>query len=411
MSAALASEPSAIPQLALVQLLDHIRSMLISLLSYELQTPLSTIQIAAETLGEGDTVPAQVQRRMLVMALAELKQLGLSVERFLDYATQVWSRTLEFVQLQSKSTAALYLSSIFATLPGALQGYQPWMETAKTRLTHFLQAMGDEGNDITHEVSPQQLALLEQAQRQMLAIVNHELRTPLTTLQVCLETLQNETELPVADRQALLEVACEDLSRLCKLVQDLELLCRLEAGQVCFQTELVDLRATLQATLSSFLKQSPEDVLSNVWIEPTAHVSRLWVDGDRLIEVLKRLLENACRFTATTGEVRVKVKMTRTDFDDSGSQSSAEAYALMISISDTGRGIGSEQLEHIFDCFHQEEGYLQRTTGGIGIGLTICRYLVEGMGGQIWAESSGRHQGSRFCFTLPVYREMEELIG
>ena len=73
-----------------------------------------------------------------------------------------------------------------------------------------------------------------------------------------------------------------------------------------------------------------------------------------------------------------------------------------ICIEDAGRGIDAEQLERIFDCFYQVESYLQRTIGGMGIGLTICRYLIQGMGGQIWAESAGARQGSRVCFTLPV---------
>ncbi|MDJ0702879.1 MAG: HAMP domain-containing sensor histidine kinase [Leptolyngbyaceae cyanobacterium MO_188.B28] len=406
----LAAEPSNVPQLALVQLLEHIRSGLILLLSYELQTPLSTIQTAVETLADGAAMPAQAQRSLLDLALSELNQLCHSVEGRLAYATQLWSMTLDFAQFGSDQATTVYLNSIFTALPEATEGYQPWMETTRTLLTLFLQVIEDESNDAPKTIPPQQIALLDQGRRNVLAIVNHELRTPFTTLQVCLETLQSEVEPSIDTRQALLEVACEDLKRLCVLVRDLELLCRLEARQVYFQTEWVDLGATLQATLSSFLEQTSENVLSNIWIESAADLSPIWADGDRLVEVTQRLLENACRFTATTGEVKVNVEIASADGDEGCAQSAAEASTLIICISDTGRGISSEQLERIFDCFHQEEGYLQRTTGGIGIGLTICRCLIEGMGGQIWAESSGKQQGSRFCFTLPVYRESETLF-
>ena len=126
----------------------------------------------------------------------------------------------------------------------------------------------------------------------MLAIVNHEMRTPLATLQVCLETLHHEPMQAVETRQTLIDVACDDLHRLCTLIGDLELLRRLETGQVCFQAERVDLSAVLQATLSSFLKQAPEDVLSNIRIEPSARLSPIWADGDRLVEVIKRLFRN-----------------------------------------------------------------------------------------------------------------------
>ena len=411
MSIALASEPSSDPQLALVQLLDHIRSVLVSLLSYELQTPLPTLQIAIETLAEGESIPAQVQRRMLAIARTELKQLCNAVEGFLAYVSQVWSNTSGFLQSCSNSEVTDTFSSMFAVLPERPESCQSGLAMAQARLTHFLEGMGKSGKDSVRPITPQQIALLEQRQQQVLAIVNHELRTPLATLQVCLETLQHELQHSPDKRQTLVEVACEDLRRLCTLVRDLELLRRLEAGQVCFRSERIDLRSTLQATLSSFLKQTPETVLSHIWIEPSAGFSPLWADVDRLVEVLKRLLENACRFAAVSGEVKVQVKMMEKDSYSEETQGAKEASTLMIAISDTGRGISAEQLEHIFDCFHQEEGYLQRTTGGVGIGLTICRYLVEGMGGRIWAESPGKHQGSRFCFTLPVYRETELLIG
>ncbi|MDJ0706860.1 MAG: HAMP domain-containing sensor histidine kinase [Leptolyngbyaceae cyanobacterium MO_188.B28] len=411
MSVPLAIDPSPDPQLALVQLFDHIRSVLVSLLSYELQTPLSTLQIAVETLAEGEAIPAQVQRRMLAIARAELKQLCNTVEGFLPYVDQVWSNTSGFLQSHSNSAVTDAFSSMFAVLPEGLEFHQPSLEIAQSRLTHFLEGMRKSDNRAVRPITPQQIALLKQRQQQVLAIVNHELRTPLATLQVCIETLQHELQESSETRQTLIEVACDDLCRLCELVRDLELLRRLEAGQVCFRSEQVDIRSTLQATLSSFLKQAPEAVLSNIWIEPSAGFLPLWTDVDRLVEVIKRLLENACRFAAASGEIKVQVKRMGVDSNLQETQGPTGDSMLMIAISDTGRGISEEQLENIFDCFHQEEGYLQRTTGGVGIGLTICRYLVEGMGGRIWAESPGKHQGSRFCFTLPVHLETEVLIG
>ena len=402
MAPALAAEPSVMPQLALVQLLDHVRSALISLMSYELQTPLSTLQIAVETLAEGEIVPAQVQRRMMKVALTELKQLCHAVDIFLSYARQVWQITLEF--LQAPSEPMDIVDAIFSSLPQELEQYRPWIEAPRARLSHFMQSMAKKAHATKYSFTADQIALLEQRQRQILAIVTHELSTPLATLQICLDTVQYD-ELPADDAQhSILELACSELQRLCDLVRDLELLRRLEIGQVCFRTELVDLRATLQTTLNSFLKRAPKDIVSNICLELPPSFSMLWADGDRLVEVITRLLENACRFTSPTGEVRVNVTPKEIS-QNGGSKSSDQISTLQIAIIDTGCGISSEQLEHVFDCFHQEEGYLQRTNGGVGIGLTICRYLVEGMGGQIWAESAGKYQGSEFCFTLPVYQE------
>ena len=395
----LAAEPADEPAQALVQLLEHIRSVLISLLSYRLQPALSIIQVAVETLTEGDTMPAQAQRQVLSQSQSELQRLHHSVEEFLDYFTQVWSMTLDFIQSRSDKEVALYLSGLFETLPNSLEGYQPWVANIKSRLIPFLQKLAESGT--ASLARDQQIVLLEQERRQVLAIVNHELRTPFSTLQVCLETLQEEEDLSEKNRQTLLEVACTDLKRLNTLVRDLDLLCRLKAGQICFQMELMEPGDTIQAALSTFLKQTPEAALSKLHVK-LAELSPVWASGDRLVEVTRRLLDNAFRFTSAAGEVKIDVQIVGTKDAEAGLQSYSEASLLKICVSDTGRGIQAEALARVFDCFHQEEAYLQRTRGGMGIGLTICQSLVEGMGGNIWAESPGKQQGSQFCFALPV---------
>jgi signal transduction histidine kinase len=75
---------------------------------------------------------------------------------------------------------------------------------------------------------------------------------------------------------------------------------------------------------------------------------------------------------------------------------------LEIIIADTGRGMDESELEIIFDRFSQSESYLRRTVSGAGLGLAICRKIIQAMGGQIWARSNGKNQGSHFHFTLPL---------
>lgn len=347
-------------------------------------------------------MPAQAQRQVIALALSELYGLRQSVEGFLDYFTQIWSMTINFVQMSPDQDVSLYLGALFDSLPEDMAAYQPWMATIRLRLAPFLEKMMKQRNGVASLTRARQLALLERERRQVLAIVNHELRTPFSTLQVCLETLKEEESLSVENRQALLEVACTDLVRLCFLVRDIDLLCRLKAGQICFQTDLLDPNDTLQVALSSFLRQTPASVLSALQVESTAQLPSVWVYGDRMGEVVKRLLENAFRFT-TTGKVKVDVQVVGSVTAETERQSASAPSMLKICVSDTGRGIESDNLVRVFDCFYQEEAYLQRTKGGMGLGLTICRSLVEGMGGAIWAESSGKEQGSQICFTLPVY--------
>jgi signal transduction histidine kinase len=112
-------------------------------------------------------------------------------------------------------------------------------------------------------------------------------------------------------------------------------------------------------------------------------------DGEWLVEVLVKLLDNACKFTDSDGSITMQV--TR-----------HSPTHLQVTVADTGRGIEPNRLKAVFDRFYQEEGALRRTTGGTGLGLAMCRQIIEGLGGTIWAESAGKDQGSQFHFTLPI---------
>lgn len=113
-------------------------------------------------------------------------------------------------------------------------------------------------------------------------------------------------------------------------------------------------------------------------------------DGEWLVEVLAKLLDNACKFTNIEGQISIEVQT-----DDSNN--------LKVTVSDTGRGIEPDRLETVFDLFYQEEGALRRSAGGTGLGLAICRQIVKGWGGKIWAESLGKDRGSQFHFTVPIF--------
>ncbi|MGL5507977.1 MAG: sensor histidine kinase, partial [Microcoleaceae cyanobacterium] len=113
-------------------------------------------------------------------------------------------------------------------------------------------------------------------------------------------------------------------------------------------------------------------------------------DGEKLVEVLSKLLDNACKFTPAKGAISIDAQI----LDDN--------KMLEVTITDTGRGIEPNRLEVVFDRFYQEEGALRRTVGGTGLGLAICRQIVQRLGGNIWAESEGKNKGTQFHFTIPI---------
>jgi signal transduction histidine kinase/DICT domain-containing protein len=236
----------------------------------------------------------------------------------------------------------------------------------------------------------QQLEALERARSNLIAITGHELRTPLSTILVCLESLANEPDMSPELQQVMLSTALTDAERLRKLVQDFLTLSRLESGRVEWHTEALDLRECIDLALSSTRTRNPAEALPPITVELPNPVPRIQGDGEWLVEVLSKLLDNACKFTPSSGTILINARETET-----------ETKAVEVVISDTGRGIEPDRLEIVFDRFYQEEGALRRTTGGTGLGLAICRQIIRHLGGKIWAESLGKDQGSQFHFTLP----------
>jgi signal transduction histidine kinase len=244
----------------------------------------------------------------------------------------------------------------------------------------------------------QQLADLERTQSNLIAIVGHELRTPLSTIQVCLESLASDLQMPLDSQQIMLQTALGDLERLRQLVQDFLLLSRLESGLISWQPEPTSLSEFLDLAIGRWQANQLLERLPKIILDLPDRLPLVHADGEGLIEILKKLLDNAGKFTPSSGKVTISARAIAPDPVDN----SAKNRMVEVTITDTGRGIEPNRLETIFERFYQEEGFLQRSVGGTGLGLVICRRLVEKLGGKIWAKSLGKDRGSQFYFTIPV---------
>ncbi|MEM9567439.1 MAG: DICT sensory domain-containing protein [Cyanobacteria bacterium P01_E01_bin.34] len=232
----------------------------------------------------------------------------------------------------------------------------------------------------------QQLEELDSAKSDLIAVTGHELRTPLSTIQVCLESLASEPDMEPEIRQVMLDTAIHDAERLRTLVQDFLTLSRLESGRVDWHVEPLPPQECIDLALSSFarIEGAPD-----IQIDLPTQLPLVSADGEWLVEVLRKLVNNARKFTPSDGQVTVEVDVQGSD-------------EVMFTVADTGRGIESDRLQQIFERFYQAERSLRRTVGGTGLGLAICRQIVEAMGGRIWAESEGPDLGSTFRFTVPI---------
>jgi histidine kinase len=224
----------------------------------------------------------------------------------------------------------------------------------------------------------------ETMRRQLIGDVTHELRTPLTAVKGYLEGLMDGV-LP-ADPETYEQIHSE-IDRLQRLVNDLQELSRVEAG--AFQLNLAPvpperLIERIQSTLGRQFEDKNIQLVTDV--EPG--LPNLFVDKDRIIQVLTNLVGNALQYTPNGGKVSISVRREKSE--------------ILFAVKDTGIGISTEQLTFIFNRFYRTDKSRNRASGGSGIGLTIAKALVQAHQGKIWAESNGEGKGSTFSFLIPL---------
>jgi signal transduction histidine kinase len=198
-------------------------------------------------------------------------------------------------------------------------------------------------------------------------------------------------------QNAMLETALNDSERLRTLIQDFLTLSRLESNLMRWQLEAIALPETLDYVLSNFWSTRSPETTPQIRVDLPHPVPLLYTDGDGLLNVLTKLLDNACKFTQADGQVTISARPYPAE-----STSFKAATALEIIVQDTGRGIEPNQQEAIFERFYQAEGFMRRTAGGVGLGLAISRRIIERLGGMLWATSAGQNRGSAFHFTVPL---------
>jgi signal transduction histidine kinase len=243
-----------------------------------------------------------------------------------------------------------------------------------------------------------QLEAIERIQSNMIAIVGHELRTPLSTIRICLESLATEPNMPLELREAMLDTALTDSERLGQLIQDFLTLSKLEAGKAYRSIEPLHLDYALNLALCRVRNNFQSQTIPKIRIELSHQLPLVVADVEGLVEVFTKLLDNACKFTPANREIFITARIQNVEtFISEESRQMLEAI-----VADTGRGIEPNQLEVIFERFSQSENYLRRTVSGVGLGLVICRQIINAMGGRIWAISEGKDRGSQFHFTIPI---------
>ncbi|KGQ18836.1 Autoinducer 2 sensor kinase/phosphatase [Lysobacter dokdonensis DS-58] len=232
----------------------------------------------------------------------------------------------------------------------------------------------------------QQLTVADQRKDEFLAMLAHELRNPLAPVRNAIALLQTQGGTDERTRY-LLDVLQRQTANLGRLVNDLLDVSRITRGLIEIDRARVDLRSVVDRAMESVqsaMDDKRHDVVCIVPGRPAV------VDGDpvRLEQVLVNLLTNACKYTDPGGRITVELRLRES--------------VVELSVRDDGIGMLPATIAHVFTLFSQAERGLDRAQGGLGIGLTVVRSLVELHGGSVEARSDGLGKGTEFAVTLPL---------
>jgi histidine kinase len=247
----------------------------------------------------------------------------------------------------------------------------------------------DELGQLAHSFNQmaEKLEQVESMRRQLIGDVSHELRTPLTAIKGSMEGLMDGVLPATGDTYQQIH---QEADRLARLVDDLQELSRVEAGAYPLDIRPVAVSTLIQTTVKRFATQAQAKGIE-LRHDLSADLPPVLADQDRITQVLTNLVGNALQYTPQGGQVTILCKQ--------------HGNEIHISIADSGIGIPTEHLPHLFTRFYRvDKSRSRQAGGGSGIGLTIARHLVEAHGGRIWAESAGEGQGSTFTFALPVQK-------
>ena len=254
--------------------------------------------------------------------------------------------------------------------------------------------LSDEGAVQSVVVTMQDMAAVEELERlraEFLATVSHELRTPLTSIKGSITTLLDASgTLNPAEIHQFHRIIDTQTDRMRELISDLLDVARIDSGTLSISPEPTDLAILAEEARKVFLSGEFRNTLN---IEIPQGLPWIMADRLRIVQVVNNLLANAARHSGESSIIHVTAVR--------------EGMHVAVSVADEGMGVSAEHLPYLFRKFTRIEGDDRRNDlEETGLGLSICKGIVEAHGGRIWAESDGPGQGARFTFTIPVAEEL-----
>lgn len=236
----------------------------------------------------------------------------------------------------------------------------------------------------------QELKSLDRMKDEFLSNVSHEFKTPLTSIQGYSQLISDGTLGAVNEQQKkAVDTVIRNSERLRKLVDSLLYISRAQAGSLTYSFSDVSIVSVIGNSIQDLALQAEKKDIT-IKKDVGEDLPVIWADRDKLVDVMVNLLDNAIKFTPQGGIVEVSALV--------------EEDQLHIRVSDSGIGIPEDKLPNLFGRFYQVDSSIRRRYGGTGLGLYICKMIVEDHKGKIWAESE-EGKGSTFHVLLPLKKD------
>ena len=262
-----------------------------------------------------------------------------------------------------------------------------------TTLVNARPIYGEDGEAVSVVATMQDITQLEEIKSQrteFLGMVSHELRTPLSAIKGSAASVLGATyPLDPAETRQFLRIIDEQADQMRYLINDLADMTQIESGTLSISPEPTGLEDLVERAREAFLS---EGATNSIAVDAAPGLPMVMADRTRMFQVLKILLTNASERSPESSAIRVSV--------------SPEDVYVAVSVEDKGRGVSADLIPHLFNAFSRTDGRNKGRRNGIeGLGLAICKGVVEAHGGRISEESGGPGRGARFTFTVPVVDE------
>ena len=238
---------------------------------------------------------------------------------------------------------------------------------------------------------------LSKVRSDFVSIISHELRTPLTAIKESISLVLDGIAGPISDDQKrFLNMAKNNIERLAKLVVDVLDFSKLDSGRITMHKKKADINKLINDVYVE-IRGDIEKKNIDLNIKLSDNIELTWFDPKRIAQALKHLISNAVKFNKEKGRIIISSSNGCVDGKE----------VIKVSVEDTGIGISKELIPEIFKECNPLDSSMTRKYRGLGLGLSICKRIVDYHAGDIWVESE-ENIGSKFIFTLPIYKRDSE---